>query len=187
MEELPDFIRQDVFQHPNGLVYKLCLDWELTTHAEAPPLSPAGIADKFTPESTYTGTTISAGDHPILGLDTRNPYDRDNPDYNDTDPAGPCFVKSGWYSDTSTTVSSVSSTRSLTPTHSLDDSVILNSHIMPLLDSYDVLTVEDAVAVAANGSHPLLIEDAIDFQQLFEPISPCAYGLWVRQLISRIR
>ncbi|KAL0638322.1 hypothetical protein Q9L58_002624 [Maublancomyces gigas] len=192
MEELPDFIRQDVFQHPNGLVYKLCSDWELTTHTETPPLSPACIADKFTPESTYSPcpdtTLLRAGDHPIIGLGTKNPYDRDHPDYNDTDPTGPCFVKSGWYSDTSTTVApSVSSTRSSTLIHSLDDFVIPNPHVMPLLDSYNVLSVEDAVSVATDGSHPLLIEEAIDFQQLVEPISPCAYGVWVKQLISRIR
>lgn len=194
MEELPGFIRKDVLKHSNGLVYKFCSDQEPTArHARAPPSSPlVRIADKSTSARSepiclqYPGITLlRTGDHPILGLGAKNPYDQDHPDYNDTDPAGPCFVRSGWYSDASTAV--VSSTMSPAPTNSINDSAIPFPHVMPLLSSYNVLSAEDAVPVALDGSHQLLMEEDIDYQQLVKPMSPCAYGLWVRQLILRIR
>lgn len=74
-----------------------------------------------------------------------------NPEYSDTDLARPCFVASGWYF----------------------------SPAVPLLSSYCVLGREDAVAVAADGSHPLLAPDCR------RPLPSCEYGGWVRRLISR--
>lgn len=192
MEELPNCIQQDVFQYSNGLIYKFCSGWEVATrqdlnHDESRPSSSKSMRT-ISSQSSYLkfpGTTLFGyGDDPILDPYDHNPCDWVHLDYDDTDPGEPHFFESGWCLNTPTTAPSASTGSPLFTKPS-------GGFVMPLLSSYCVLSIEDAIPVAANGNHPLVTKGDIQdmsHQQSgvnLEPVSPCGFGLWVKQLISR--
>lgn len=182
MEELPNFIQQDVFQYSNGLIYKFCSGWEVATnHDESRPSTSKSMCT-ISSQSSYLefpGTTLFGyGEDPILDPYDHNPCDWVYLDYDGIDLGEPHFF------DTPTIAPSVLTGSPLFT--KFPDGIV-----MPLLSSYCVLSIEDAIPVAVNGNHPLVTKG--DLQDMnhqqsgvnLEPVSPCGFGLWVKQLISR--
>lgn len=182
MEEIPDYVRPDVFQNANGLIYRFCSGWKLVptsfqedlegvslVHEPEPEPEPVRAASVYSaiPESQQPDTRT--GEYTVPLYANNNPYDYSHPEYNDTNPAQPYFVASGWISGTTTAASSVS-TGPPAPLHSLE---VDGARNVPVLSNYCVLGPSDAVPVGLDGSHPLL-----------EVGKPCEYGMWVRGLLA---
>lgn len=182
MEEIPDYVRPDVFLNANGLVYQFCSGWKLVlssfqedsrgidlapeSEPESEPVRTASIYSAI-PESWQPDTETAEYTAP---LDVKhNPYDCGHPEYNNTNPAQPYFVASGWISDTTTAASSVSTG----PPVLLHSPAVDGARNVPVLSNYCVLNPSDSVPVRVGGSHPL-----------FAVEKPCEYGMWVRELLA---
>lgn len=174
MEEIPDYVRPDVFQNANGLVYRFCSGWKLVLASLHE--GPGGVA--LAPESEPGPTSVCLAipePQPDTGTEedtvprraNSNPYDCDHPEYNNTNPAQPYFVASGWISGTTTAASSVSTG----PPALLHSPTAVRN--VPVLSNYCVLGPSDAVPVGVDGSHPL-----------FAVGKSCEYGMWAKGLLA---